>query len=160
MSASDAERPPSRGPEHKRLDVFLGDWSAEGTSYGGTDQSGKDPKANGVTWTSTHTGRWHTGEFFLVQNEKALPGGETFDTLSVMGIDPTTGRYFARSFENHGFYRDYDVTVDGDLWILSGEHERATSTFSNDNRTQTIVWEWKPQDSWLPLCDRTAIRTD
>jgi hypothetical protein len=39
---------PVRGPEHQKLSVFLGDWKAEGTSYGGTDQSGPDKKANGV----------------------------------------------------------------------------------------------------------------
>ena len=88
------------------------------------------------------------------------PGGETFDTLSVMGVDPQTGNYFARSFENHGFYRHYDVSVDGKVWTFSGEHERARIEFSEDNRKQTIVWEWKPQDQWLPLCDRTATRID
>ena len=113
-----------------------------------------------MPWTSTHTGRWYTGEFFLVQDEKALPGSAEFDTLSVMGIDPTTGNYFVRSFENHGFYRHYDLTVNGDRWEISGEHERATTIFSNDNRTQTIAWEWKPEDTWLPLCVRTATCTE
>lgn len=160
MTAHDAQAPPTRGSEHDRLAVFLGEWRAEGTSYGGTDQTGEDPRAHGVPWTSTHTGRWYTGEFFLVQDEKALPGGAEFDTLSVMGIDPTTGNYFVRSFENHGFYRHYDLTVNGDRWEISGEHERATTIFSNDNRTQTIAWEWKPEDTWLPLCDRTATRTE
>ena len=55
---------PKRGEMHEPLAIFLGDWKAEGTSYGGTDQSGADPRANGVPWKSTHTGRWHTGEFF------------------------------------------------------------------------------------------------
>jgi hypothetical protein len=75
------------GREHDALAVFLGSWKAEGTSYGGTDQSGADPKANGVLWTSKHAGHWHTGGFFLIQDEKALPGGVVFDTLSIMGFD-------------------------------------------------------------------------
>ena len=29
-----------------------------------------------------------------------------------------------------------------------------------DGRTQRIVWEWKPRDRWLPLCERTAVRLD
>lgn len=98
-------------PEHDRLAVFLDEWRAEGTSYGGTDQSGVNPRANGLPWTSTHTGRRHTRDFFLIQDERALPGGATFDTLSVMGVDESTGGYFVRSFENHGFYRRYDVSV-------------------------------------------------
>lgn len=147
---------PTRGERHDALEVFLGSWKAEGVSYGGTDQSGGDPKANGLPWTSTHTGRWHTGGFFLIQDEKALPGGETFDTLSVMGVHPETGVYFARAFENHGFYRHYDVTVDGDVWRILGETERATIEFGDDDWTQAIVWEWKPAGDWLPLCDRVA----
>lgn len=151
---------PRRTAMHEALSVFLGEWRAAGTSYGGIDQSGGDPRANGVPWVSEHRGYWHTGEFFLVQDERARPGGEVFDTLSVMGVDPATGAYFARSFENHGFYRHYPVTRDGDVWTFSGETERATVTFSDDGRTQTIVWEWKPDGAWLPLCDRTATRMD
>lgn len=160
MSSSETESPLSRGSEHEALSVFWGEWKAEGTSFGGTDQPDDDPKRNGVSWTSTHTARWHTGEFFLIQDEKARPGGEIFDTLSVMGVDPQTRRYFACSFENHGFYRHYEVSVDGNVWTFSGEHERARIEFSPDNRKQIIVWEWKPKDKWLPLCDRIATRVD
>lgn len=154
------EAPAERGPEHEALAVFLGEWTAEGVSFGGTDQSGDDPKAHGVPWTSTHVSRWHTGEFFLIQDEKARPGGTVFDTLSIMGVDPATGAYFARAFENHGFYRHYDLTVKGKVWHLLGETERARIEFGEDDRTQMIVWEWKPKEKWLPLCDRTAVRTD
>ena len=94
---------------------------------------------------------WQDGEFFLVQDERAIIGANPFDTLSVMGVDAKTGRYFARSFENHGFYRHYDVAVDGRVWTLTGETERARTEFSADGRTQTISWEWRPQDRWLPL---------
>ena len=151
---------PRRTAMHEALAVFLGEWRAQGTSYGGTDQSGDDPRANGVEWVSEHKGYWHTGEFFLVQDERARPGGTVFDTLSVMGVDAENGAWFARSFENHGFYRDYPVTREGKVWTFSGETERATITFSDDDRTQTIAWEWKPQGTWLPLCDRVATRID
>ena len=160
MAANNAHKPPTRGIKHDALNVFLGSWRAEGLSFGGTDQSGDDPKANSEPWKSTHVGRWHTGDFFLIQDEKALVGGKVFDTLSVMGVDAATGRYFARSFENHGFYRHYDAEVAGRTWRLTGETERARIDFSEDGRTQTIAWEWKPEDTWLPLCDRTAVRTD
>lgn len=160
MSSHNSELSPNREAKHEALAIFLGDWKAQGTSYGGTEQPADDPKRNGVLWTSTHTGRWFSGEFFLVQEEQAHPGGEAFDTLSVMGVDPQTGTYFARTFENHGFYRHYDVSLEGNVWTFSGEYERARIEFSGDNRTQLIVWEWKPNDQWLPLCDRTATRLD
>ena len=60
--------PPKRGSEH----VFIGEWRAEGTNY---DADGKTS-----SWVSSHTGRWHTGQFSLVQDEKANPGPQPFDT--------------------------------------------------------------------------------
>jgi len=160
LTTSDNELPPTRGEQHDALAVFLGRWRAEGTSYGSPEQSEDEPKAVAESWVSRHTGTWHTGAFFLIQDERALVGGKPFDTLSVMGIDAQTGRYFVRSFENHGFYRHYDVDVDGRVWTLSGEMERARIVFSADGRTQTISWEWRPKGKWLPLCDRIARRED
>src|SRR5262245_44792954 len=153
----DAEAPPKRGKKHEALSVFLGDWKAEGTSFGGPKQDPKNPKANGFAWTSTHSARWHTGEFFLVTDERAQSGGQ-FDTFSILGVDADTGEYFAQTYETHGLARRYDVSVAGDTWTFLGEHERCTIAVSEDGRTQTITWEWKPKGQWLPLCDRVAKR--
>lgn len=138
-----------------RLAVFLGDWHAEGTSYGGEDQSPDNPHAGATPWSSIHSARWHSGDYFIVQDERA---NGPFDTLSLMGWDAGAGRYFARSIENHGFARDYSMTIEGRSWTLTGEHERATYKFSEGGRSQEISWEWKPGEEWLPLCDRTAHR--
>lgn len=160
MTTSDNETVLIRGDQHEALGAFLGRWRAEGKSYGSPNQPADDPKSADEPWISTHTGTWHTGKFFLIQDERATTGGKPFDTLSVMGVDATTDRYFARSFENHGFYRHYDVALDGHVWTLTGETERARIEFSEDDRTQTIIWEWCPKDRWLPLCDRVARRED
>lgn len=152
--------PPVRSSAHDALSIFLGEWRAEGMSFGGTDQSGTDPKANGVPWVSTHTARWHTGEFFLIQDERARIGGKVFDTLSVMGVDPSDKGYIARTFENNGFYRHYALSVDNRTWLLEGETERARTVFNAEGDTQTIVWEWLRDGKWLPLCDRVARRVD
>ena len=151
---------PVRGEAHQALAVFLGRWRAEGKSYGSPSQAVDDPKSGAEPWVSTHTGKWHTGAFFLIQDERATVGSNPFDTLSVLGYDADTGRCFARCFENHGFYRDYDVVGNGRVWVLRGEMERARIEFSEDGRTQTISWEWRRSDGWLPLCDRVARRSD
>ena len=78
----------------------------------------------------------------------------------MLGYDADTGRCFARCFENHGFYRDYDVVGNGRVGVLRGEMERARIEFSEDGRTQTISWEWRRSDGWLPLCDRVTRRSD
>ena len=160
MTTKDSEETPVHGGAHDALSVFLGEWRAEGTSFGGTDQSGADPKVNGVSWVSTHTARWHTGGFFLIQDERAKVGGTPFDTLTVMGVEPGDKGHFARTFENHGFYRHYGISVDGQTWLLEGKTERARTVFSADGGTQTITWEWMQNGKWLPLCDRVATRVD
>lgn len=159
MTTEQGQAAPVRGPAHEALSAFLGTWEATGTSFGGTDQGGDDPKANGVPWVSTHEAHWHTGGFFLVTDERAFVDGAVFDTLDVMGVDAETGEAYAQGFENHGFARRYAVTREGQVWTLTGERERARIEFSEDGRTQTIAWEWRPEGRWLPLCDRVARRT-
>jgi hypothetical protein len=95
----------------------------------------------------------------VIQDERADIAGSRFDTLSLIGLNED-GRYFARSIENHGFYRDYHLNHDGDLWKLSGETERATIRFENNSTEQVISWEWRRDGAWLPLCDRTAVKID
>jgi hypothetical protein len=144
---------------HDALSVFLGEWHAVGMSFGGTDKSGPDLRANGVPWVSTHSARWHTGEFFLIQDERAELEGKPFDTLSIMGVEPKGG-LFARTFDNNGYYRHYTLAVEDRIWQLTGKTERATMIFSPDGSTQTIAWEWLRDGRWLQLCDRVATRND
>lgn len=156
MADNDAQSPPFHGPVQEALSVFLGEWRAEGTSFGGTDQSGP-ARANGIPWVSTHSTRWHSGEFFLVQDEHAELAGKPFDTLSVFGVEPG-GALIDWTFDNNGFYRHYTLAVEGRTWLLTGETERATTLFSADGNAQTISWEWLRDGAWLPLCDRIASR--
>jgi hypothetical protein len=151
---------PIRTPLHDALQVFVGRWRAEGLSYGNPEQSDSEPKRQPAPWRSTHTTRWHTGQFFLLQDEQAIVGGDAFDTISVMGVDTQTGQMFAHCFENHGFERRYELSANGSRWTFNGPTERATIEFSRDARTQHVVWEWRPRSKWLPLCERTAMRID
>lgn len=154
---NEPQEPPVRGAPHEALEVFVGDWKAEGLSFGGPNQDPRNPRGNPARWTSTHSARWHTGRFFVIQDERAQVDGP-FDTLSVMGWDADAGRHFALTFENHGFFRHYDMTAEGNVWTMSGPTERARIEFSGDGRRQTIHWEWRPQDAWLPLCERVATK--
>ena len=152
--------PPQRTALHDALNVFLGTWHATGQSFGGRRQTWMAPRAAPSPWTSTHTAYWHSGGFFLLQDERAQVDGGPFDTLSLFGMDARSGCGFVHSFENHGFERRYVLARAGRVWTLSGDTERARIELSADGRTQNIHWEWRPEDGWLPLCDRVAVRVD
>ena len=75
-----------------------------------------------------------------------------------MGWDEARSLYVMHSFENHGFYRRYDVTVDRNVSTISGGTERARIEFQSGGSRQIITWEGKPKAEWLPLCDRVATK--
>jgi hypothetical protein len=154
---NEAKTPPKRGPRHEALQVFLGEWRAQGHIFGGATQDPKNPRGKPMPWHSTHTASWHSGRFFLTQDERALTP-DPFDTLSITGWDDDAASYYMHTFENHGFHRRYEVAVDGNSWTILGETERARIVFSADGKSQTLAWEWRPHDLWLPLCDRVATR--
>ena len=100
--ADQAMSAPIRDQRHDALAVFLGRWRATGETYGTPAQSSDDPRGAAIPWVSSHTARWHTGEFFLIQDERATNAGDPFDTLAIMGVDQDTGRYFVRTIETTG----------------------------------------------------------
>jgi hypothetical protein len=152
--------PPVHGPEHERLAAFIGKWHAEGRSYG-QNQDRKNPHAASEPWLSDEVTEWHPGRFFVIQREDARTGSEALITHAVIGYDPEIGGYVAHAFENHGHHNRYEGRVDGRTWTFDGARERVRIVFSEDGRTQTVTWEWRPHDDeWLPLCDRTNIRVD
>jgi hypothetical protein len=135
--------------EHRKLSVFLGDWAAEGTAYG--------PDGGGTPWRSIHSAHWHSGEYAVVQDERAAG---PFDTIALLGWDADRGTYFSWSVENHGYAREYLVTTEGDTWTFIGERERARIDFGDDGRRQTHHWEVLAEGRWVPLCDRVATRVE
>jgi hypothetical protein len=48
---------PEPSSAHKLLDAFIGDWHAEGTSYG-DHQDAADPRAGSMPWVSDESYEW------------------------------------------------------------------------------------------------------
>jgi hypothetical protein len=162
MKETAPDSPVKRSDAHAALEVFVGRWRAEGWSYFGTDPNAKDPKQPRERWLSTMEAKWHTGEFFLIQDERQYSGEDTagvFETHSVFGVEPGTNDYFAHNFENHGFFRLYKIRRDGRIWTFDGQTERARIEFSEAGRKQVIAWELLKSGAWMPLCDRVAIKS-
>ena len=148
---------PKRTSPHERLQIFIGTWHAEGTSYA-AGQTKQSPRGTMEKWVSDETFEWLPGQFFLLQRWDAMTGTNPFQGIAIIQWDDA--HYMSRSYENHGFVRDYITRVDGDIWTFTGDRERARVEFSEGGDAQKIAWEWRPPgEAWLPLCDRVARRT-
>jgi hypothetical protein len=158
MTALTATKIPMRAASHERLLVFIGKWHAEGVSYA-TGQTKQNPRGATEKWLSDETYEWLPGRFFVLQRWDATTGANPFQGTAIINFDGDTGNYMTRSYENHGFVRDYVTRVDGEIWTFAGNTERARVEFTDGGNTQKIAWEWRQRgEEWLPLCDRVAKR--
>jgi len=144
---------------HRRLDMFVGTWHAEGESYA-DGQPADNPRASTVRWTSEKSYEWLPGGFFLLHRWDALAGERVFKGTEIIGYDEPQGPYFTRFFDNAGNHPEYRAAVNGNVWTFSEPETRATVTVGNDGKSMTFKWEWRNRGTdWLPLCDRIATRT-
>ena len=142
---------PQRSAAHRKLDVFVGNWHAVGTSYG------EGPA--GAPWTSDESYEWLPGGFFLLHRWKAMTGQKEFIGTEILGYDEAEGGYFTRFFDNSGFHPEYRASVDGDVWTFSEPQTRATVTVEDGGKRMRFAWQWRNGGSeWMPLCDRVATR--
>ena len=157
MSATKTPARPEIGEAQRRLDVFVGKWHTEGTSFA-DGQKPDDPRASGVPWTSDEHYEWLPGGFFLLHQWNALAGTREFTGTEIIGHDEAAGGYFTRFFDNAGFHPEYIATVDEDVWTFTEPSTRATVTVRDGGNQIEHVWEWRQGGAWLPLCERTATR--
>jgi uncharacterized protein DUF1579 len=140
------EQPPKPGPEHKRLDVFVGKWNTEGTIL--ASPSGPTSKLKAVD-----TYEWLPGGFFLVHHVDGRMGGEEVKAIEIIGYDVTSQKYFTRSFDNQGNTSTYQASLLDGVWTILGDSERFTGLFGAGDSTLTGKWERFEGSEWLPWMD-------
>jgi Protein of unknown function (DUF1579) len=109
--------PPTPAPELKKLEMFTGDWTAEGTQT-------PEPGVPSSKWSMTTHSEWMEGNFFLVERSDldlgAMGKGKN---LAVMGFDPDRGVYTYRAFSSFGEVEDAAGKLEGDTFTwASTEH--------------------------------------
>jgi len=146
-------QPSEPGAEHKRLEVFIGKWIAEGVNMEGSPIPGSKI-------TEVESYEWQTGEFFLLHRGELRPADlEPFNYLQVIGYDVSSQTYPVYYFDSQNNFRKSEVTVYDNTWTFTGEYERASFVFSDDGSTITQHWEISRDGSnWLPLCEKTATK--
>lgn len=114
LSARAQSDSPKPAPELKKLDYFVGTWSAEGEIKPG-------PFGAGGKFTGINLVRWIDNGFFLVtQSEFNGALGEGTET-AYMGYDSSEKIYTYDSFHSLGEADHAKGNVDGDTWTWLSE---------------------------------------
>jgi hypothetical protein len=106
--AAQAQTPPP-GPEHKKLGVWLGNWTGE-------SKDEDSPFGKGGLTKSTSSCTWFSGEYQVVCNgEHSGPAGTT-KVLDILGYSVAKKQYFVFFAESTGDSAMIPGKVDGSVW--------------------------------------------
>ena len=124
-----AQMPAKPGPEVKKLDYFVGTWTAEGTIPPG-------PWGSGGKFSVTHTHEWMVGNFFLQSHsDMKMPpdlGGDS-KSIGFTGYDADKKVYTETEFTSQGGSGVTQGTLNGDTWTWTWTGSRLTfSVCSSD----------------------------
>jgi hypothetical protein len=120
-AAGMAQDMPKPGPEHKRLDMFAGVWTLDGTMKAGD-------MGPGGKVTESEKCEWMEGAFFLVCHTdfKTAMGDGT--SVSVMGYSTDDKAYSYREFNSWGEFVDSKGSLEGDTWTWTNDEKMGTAT--------------------------------
>jgi hypothetical protein len=112
---------PKPGPEHKKLDYFLGTWTTDGDTKPG-------PMGPGGKVTGTTHNEWMAGGFFVVGHSdfKSPMGNGT--GIAFTGYDANDKVYTYDEFDSTGEAVHAKGTVDGDTWTWNSDDKMGGMT--------------------------------
>jgi len=132
------------GPEHQRLNVFVGRWNTEGQTRAG-------PLGPAARITAIDTYEWFPGGYFLLHHVDGQMGDAEVKALEVIGAGPREGVCLARSYDNAGQSDEFDAVLRGRNWTINGKTQRFRGQLSTDWRTLEGQWDLTEDGStWRP----------
>src|SRR5271165_1427676 len=107
--------PPKPGPEHQKLNYFVGNWTSDGDMKPG-------PMGPGGKITIKEDTQWMDGGFFVVirstYTSAAMGNGSS---IAFMGYDPQEKVYTYDEFDSMGQATHSKGNVDGDTWTWTND---------------------------------------
>jgi hypothetical protein len=112
---------PKPGPELKKLDMFVGSWTLDGTMKPGS-------MGQGGTMTENEKCEWMEGGFYLICHSEYKSSMGNGVGLSVMGYSTEAKAYTYREFNSFGEFDDSKGSVDGDTWTWTSDEKMGGMT--------------------------------
>ena len=142
------------GPEHKRLDVFIGKWMNEGQTIAGAS-------APAVRILTSDVYEWMPGGFFVLHTAYGRIGNMDVGGTEIIGYDAASQKYRSHFFDSQGNISMQELTASGDTWKWAGEQTRCTAVFTDQGKTQTAHHErLDEQGNWVPAMEVTLTRIE
>ena len=118
------EKMPTPGPEHKKLDMFVGSWTLDG-----------DIKPNsmgpGGKLVENEKCEWMDGGFFVVCHADFKGTSMSGTGISMMGYSTDDKAYTYREFNSYGEFEDSRGSFDGDTWVWSSDEKMGGATIKS-----------------------------
>ena len=151
---------PKPGPEHKKLEVFAGSWTLDGT----LKASAMGP---GGSMTENEKCEWMEGNFFLVCHTDFKGTMGSGSGFSILGYSTDDKTYTYREFNSWGEFTDSKGSLDGDTWTWVNDEKMGTMTmkgrFTMKNVTPagyTFSYEMSQDGkTWTNVMDGKAIKS-
>ncbi len=142
---------PNPGPEQKRLEVFVGNWTLEGEVKPG-------PEGPGGKVTGTDRNQMLGGFFIDRRFEEKGPMGE-LKGVHIFGYDPVKKTYITSGFDSAGGFDSGTIAVSGNTWtflstgVSGGKpvQTRCPLTFAAGNTSFSVKCEISTDGkTWAP----------
>src|SRR4029453_7794404 len=117
------------GPEHGRLEVFIGKWINEGETVA-------TPNAPAAKIVTSDVYEWIPGRFAVLHTAYGRSGDLDVGGVEILGYDPESRTYTSHFFDSQGHVTVDELIYDDGKWIWRGERIRTTSEFSEDGKIQ------------------------
>jgi hypothetical protein len=154
-----AQAAPKPGPELKKLDVFVGNWTLDGNLK---------PSAMGPGGTMTENNKcdWMEGGFYLVCHSESKSSMGNSVGLSVMGYSADAKTYTYHEFASDGELVDSKGALDGETWTwindekMNGATMKARFTIHMTSASSyTFVFDMSQDGTkWSTIMDGKATK--
>lgn len=149
---------PKPGPELKKLDVFAGSWTLEGTMKPGA-------MGAGGSMTENEKCEWMEGDFYLVCHTDYKSSIGNGIGLSVLGYSAEDKAYTYREFTSFGEFDDSRGTLEGDTWTWTSDEKWEGKVMKgrfimkmSSPTSYTFTFDMSDGTNWNALVDGKATK--
>lgn len=160
LAASATAQMSKPGPEHKKLEIFAGSWTIEGTVK-------PNSMGPGGPITENEKCDWMENNYFLVcRVEFKSESMGSGSGISVLGYSTDEKTYTYREFNSWGEFDDSRGTVNGDTWIWTNVEKmdsnpyqgRFTMKFTSTSAYTFTFETSKDGDNWSTVMEGKASK--